>query len=48
MFLPSMSRFLAGEVMLVVTTLPETRQGLQAVEPVTTPAITFCLYNDSE
>ena len=48
MFLPSTARFLAGEVMLVVRTLPEARQDQQPVEPLTTPAITFCPYNDSK
>ena len=47
MFLPSLRRFLAREVMVVVTSLPPAREGHLTLEPVSTPAITFCPYNDS-
>ena len=47
MFRPSVSRFLAREVMVVVTTLPLAKEGHLIVEPLSTPAITFCPYNDS-
>ena len=33
--------------MVLVTTLPQAKEGQLTVEPLTTPAITFCPYNDS-
>ena len=41
MFLPSLTEFLAAEVMVRVSTRPETKANLP-------PAVTFCLYNQSK
>ena len=41
MFLPSLTKFLAGEVMVMVSTRPQTKANLP-------PAVTFCLYNQSK
>ena len=41
MFLPSLTEFLAAEVMVRVNTRAETKANLP-------PAVTFCLYNQSK
>ena len=41
MFLPSLTEFLAGEVVVMVSTRPQTKASLP-------PAVTFCLYNQSK
>ena len=43
---PSIKRFLAGEVMVMVSTEPEAREGQIRVEPLSPPAVTFCPYQD--
>ena len=41
MFLPSLTKFLAGEVMVMVSTRAQIKANLP-------PAVTFCLYNQSK
>ena len=45
--LPSVERYLAREVMVVVATVPELRDGQNTGGTLTAPAVTFCPYNDS-
>ena len=48
MLLPSVERYLAREVMVVVATVPELRDGQNTTGgTLTAPAVTFCPYNDS-
>ena len=48
MLMPSVSRFLANDVMVVVNMEPKAQAGVLTVEPVAAPAITLCpYYNNS-
>ena len=42
LFLPSVRRFLAEEVLVMVSTEPQARDGQVTVEPLSPPAVTFC------
>ena len=42
LLLPSVRRFLAEEVLVMVSSEPQARQGQVMVEPLTPPAVTFC------
>ena len=42
LLLPSVRRFLAEEVLVLVSTEPRARQGQITVEPLSPPAVTFC------
>ena len=46
LFLPSVKRFLAEEVLVMVSTEPQARQGRVTVEPLLPPAVTFCPSRD--
>ena len=43
---PTVSRFMSGEVMVMVSYLPKTRDGEQSL--ISAPAVTFCPQNHSE
>ena len=43
---PSVRRFLAEEVMVMVSTEPRAREGQIRVEPLSTPAVTFCPHQE--
>ena len=42
MFLPSISRFLSDDVIVLVNMRPKSKAGVLRVEPVPPPAITLC------
>ena len=42
LLLPSVRRFLAEEVLVMVSTEPQARDGQVTVEPLSPPAVTFC------
>ena len=46
MFLPTVSRFMSEEVMVMVSYLPKTRAGERSL--IDAPAVTFCPQNQSE
>ena len=46
LFLPSVQRFLAEEVLVIVSTEPRSRDGQIRVEPLSPPAVTFCASQD--
>ena len=43
---PSVTKYLERGVMVEISKIPEAQNGYQIVEPVITPAITFCPYRD--
>ena len=48
MVVPSMTRYLADDVMVLVNMRPKAKAGEIIVEPVSAPVITLCPhYNDS-
>ena len=47
MFLPSLSRFLSDDVIVLVNMRPKNKAGVVTVEPVEPPAITLCPYNNN-
>ena len=48
MFLPSLTRFLAEDVVVLVNMRPKAKAGELRVEPVSAPAVTLCpYYNNS-
>ena len=42
LLLPSVRRFLAEEVLVMVSTEPQARDGQVTVEPLSPPSVTFC------
>ena len=46
LLVPSVRRFLAEEVLVVVSTEPRASEGRISVEPLAPPAVTFCPSRD--